>query len=256
MMNRTVYLENVGPFVFITMDASPRANTIDPRFCAQMLAALDEAAHMPQTRVIVLQAKGRVFSGGEDIRYIWQALQEKNDLLSGLIDIFHEVILAIRRIHVPVIASVHGSAAAAGFSLAMACDLVVAARSACFVVGYPKLGVSSDGGLTFQLGRRLGVQKATEVFFLQEFVEAEYAKEIGLVHCVTDDASLRGETLLLAERLANEVSGVVRAVKGLVTSAADSGLEEHLKREKDEFIRCASTADFRDRVREFLKENE
>lgn len=252
-MTKKIYMDSVGPIVSITMDSSPRANTIDPSLCAQMLAALDEATHMPQARVIVLQASGKVFSAGGDIRYLWQMLENQNHLLSSLIDIFHEVILAIRRVPIPVIASVHGSAAAAGFSLAMACDLVVAARSARFVVGYPKLGVSSDGGLTFQLARRLGVQKAIELFFLEDFVDAEYAKRIGLIHCVTDDDSLRRETFLLAERLSNQGAEVVRAVKGLVTSAADSGLEEHLKREKNEFLRCASTADFRDRVRNFLE---
>ncbi|MGS0897585.1 enoyl-CoA hydratase/isomerase family protein [Burkholderia stagnalis] len=253
MMKRKVYLEHVGPIVFITMDASPRVNTIDPSFCAQMLAALDEAAHMPQARVIVLQAKGRVFSAGGDIRYLWQTLQDQSCLLSSLIDIFHEVILAIRRIPVPVIASVHGSAAAAGFSLAMACDLIVAARSARFVVGYPKLGVSSDGGLTFKLAKRIGVQKATELFFIDDSIESEYAKKIGLVNFFVGDDSLRRETFLLAERLASKGDEVFRAVKGLVNSAVDFGFEEHLRREKIEFLSCALTPDFRKRVQDFLE---
>ncbi|AJG22320.1 enoyl-CoA hydratase/isomerase family protein [Cupriavidus basilensis] len=250
-MIRKVFVENQGAVSVITMDASPGLNTVDPEFCAQMLAALDEATHSPNTRTVVLQGSRKLFSAGGSLPYIKHTLESPGELLASLIDAFHEVILTIRRIPIPVIASVHGAAAGAGFSLAMACDLIVAADTARFVVGYSKLGTSSDGGLTFQLSRRLGSRRAMEVFLLMESLDAALACEMGLVNRVTNEIDLRRDTLLLAERLAAQEPEAVCAIKGLLNLSTGPGLEEHLQREKHAFLRCAATPEFRERVMNF-----
>ena len=143
--------------------------------------------------------------------------------------------------------------AGAGFSLAMACDLVVASRSARFVVGYGKLGTSTDGGLSFHLARRLGVARALQLLLVTNSLSAEEATSLGLVQCLAHPPALEEATLTMARDVMDLPPSAVREMKSLVSQASEHGLAQHLEDEKRAFLRCASSETFHQRVAEFVE---
>ena len=250
-MNPRIDVERDAGVVQLTMNALPRPSTIDVETCVALSAALRQIAETASDRVVVLRGAGSVFSAGGNLAKIEETISDPPRLLAPLIDRFHEAVLAMRRLPQPLIASVHGAAAGAGFSIAMACDSVIAARSARFVVGYLKIGASSDGGLSFQLVRRLGRQRAFNLCLLTDTLDANAAQEWGLVDRVVNDDALAAETRALALHIATQPAQAVREMKQLLSARADAEFEQHLEREKAAFLRCAATAEFAERVRAF-----
>jgi 2-(1,2-epoxy-1,2-dihydrophenyl)acetyl-CoA isomerase len=250
-LTQAVTIERDEGIVFLTMDALPGPSTVDVALCESLASALREIAGTTSDRAVVLRGAGSVFSAGGNLQYIEQAMVDPEALLGPLIEQFHEIVLALARLPQPVIASVHGAAAGAGFSLAMACDTVVAARSARFVVGYPKIGAPCDGGLSFQLVRRLGRQRALNAFLLAESLDAGTAHDWGIVDVLVDDTALAAQTRATALQFAAHPVQAVYEIKALLRQAADGEFEAHLQREKSAFLRCAGTAEFRKRVRDF-----
>jgi 2-(1,2-epoxy-1,2-dihydrophenyl)acetyl-CoA isomerase len=170
-----------------------------------------------------------------------------------IIDAFHDAVLALVRLPVPVVVAVQGAAAGGGFSLAMAADLVVAAQSSRFVVAYPQLGTSTDGGLSWQLQQRLGPARALALLALPGPITAAAALALQLVHQVVDDDALQREALRLAHGLAEVPPQAMRELKALVYAPSIDRLAQQLAREKAAFQRCAATADFAARVAAFAR---
>ncbi|WP_028220322.1 enoyl-CoA hydratase/isomerase family protein [Paraburkholderia oxyphila] len=251
-MESKITLTSSGDIAVVTMRNPEQANAIDIPLCDEFLRVLDDIRNTPRFRAVILQATGKIFSAGGNLAQILDGLEKADDSLEKLIDALHTVILSIRRLPIPVIASVQGAAAGAGFSLAMACDWVVASRSARFVVGYAQLGTSSDGGLSFHLARRLGSARALQILLASGALSADEAGASGLVQYVTDPSSLESDTLALARKVIETPGAAVREFKSLVGEASESGLEQHLEREKQAFLRCALTDEFRQRVTDFV----
>lgn len=243
-MGQTVDLRREDGVVILTMDASDRPTCIDIEMCNALLAALAGIDPDKGDRAVLLQSTGSVFSAGGDLFAIEKTLDNPQAFLGPLIERFHVVILALSALPLPVVAAVHGAAAGAGFSLAMACDIVVVSESARFVAGYPKIGTSSDGGLTFQLARRLGVAGALEAFLLTDSIDAPSALALGIAQRIAKDADIHMQALQVALRFASQPAAAVREIKSLVRAAAEEGLAEHLAREKLAFLRCAATPEF------------
>jgi 2-(1,2-epoxy-1,2-dihydrophenyl)acetyl-CoA isomerase len=128
-------------------------------------------------------------------------------------------------------------------------------NTAKFVVGYPRLGTSSDGGLSFQLTRRLGPAQALDIFLRKEPLIAEEAKLLGLVQRVTDAASLDDTAFELAKMMSSYPSVAFAEIKSLIGTLSDDGLEQHLEREKQAFLRCASMVEFRTSVAQFMQQS-
>jgi 2-(1,2-epoxy-1,2-dihydrophenyl)acetyl-CoA isomerase len=128
-------------------------------------------------------------------------------------------------------------------------------NTAKFVVGYPRLVTSSDGGLSFQLTRRLGPARALDIFLRKEPVSAEEARLLGLVQRIADAASLDDTAFELAKMMSSYPSAAVTEIKSLIGTLSDDGLEQHLEREKQAFLRCASTTGFRASVARFVQQS-
>jgi 2-(1,2-epoxy-1,2-dihydrophenyl)acetyl-CoA isomerase len=239
--------------VTLTMDAKGRPTCIDIEMCNALHAALEQITPGQGDRAVLLQSTGSVFCAGGDLFAIEKMLPDPQALLAPLIDGFHKVILALRALPLPVIAAVHGAAAGAGFSLAMACDVVVISQSGRFVAGYPKIGTSSDGGLTFELARRLGRAGAMEAFLLSDAIDAQMAKALGIAQVVASDGEFAQQAFAVAQRLARQPEAAVREIKSLVSAATDGDLARHLEHEKAAFLRCANTAEFASLVGSFTR---
>lgn len=252
-MRNDILLTAHQDLAVITLGNEKQANAIDLAFCDGLLKALGDVEAHGKYRAVVLQATGRIFSAGGNLAQIHEGLQRADGFLERLISALNALILKLRRLPIPVIASVQGAAAGAGFSLAMACDLVIASRAAQFVVGYGKLGTSTDGGLSFHLARRLGPARALEILLAKDSLSAEQANSLGLVQTVVEPSALEDATLAMARSLMNVPPAAVMEMKGLVCSASESGLEQHLEDEKAAFLRCAATETFRQRVAGFVE---
>lgn len=219
---------------------------------AALADALEALRDDAQARVILLRGEGGHFCAGGDIAAIRDALPDPDRLLAPVIDQLHRCVRAIQSLPQPVIASVAGSAAGGGLSLALACDLLVAAANARFVAGYPALGTSSDGGLSYTLTRRVGTQRAMDLILVRGQFDAAEAQALGLAARVVDPAQLEAESAAYAATLARQAPQVLREFKALIGRAGNEQLSAQLDAERAAFLRCAKTEDFARRVNAFL----
>jgi 2-(1,2-epoxy-1,2-dihydrophenyl)acetyl-CoA isomerase len=236
----------------LTLNRAQQFNTIDIASMQCLTTHLHDLESNSAVRAVILRGDGKTFSGGGDIRSMHEHLHELPRFIGEIVDSFHAAIIALRRLPMPVISSVHGSAAGGGFSLAMACDLVVATQSARFVIAYPKLATSTDGGLSFFLTRRLGSARALDILLLRDEIGAVEAHQLGLVTRLAADDKLAEETLAVAQRLASLPAQSVREIKRLTTGLGDVALSEQLAAERAAFIRCSKEPEFSERLVAFL----
>jgi 2-(1,2-epoxy-1,2-dihydrophenyl)acetyl-CoA isomerase len=165
----------------------------------------------------------------------------------------HAMIISLRRMPKPVLASVSGAAAGFGLSLVMACDLAIAADTSYYTLAYSAIGVSPDGGSTFALPRLVGLKKAAEIALLAERFDAATAERLGLVNKVVPAAELEAATAKLAARLAAGPTAVYGRTKALLQRSLDHSLETQLQREAEAFSQSATEPDFAEGIRAFIE---
>ena len=253
---QAVYSEQQGEVVTLTLNRPDRLNALDHEMAGVLLSAIEDIARTPSARVLVLRGEGKSFCAGGDVAAMQAHRNELPAFIEKTITPFHACILGLQRFPMPVVACAHGALAGGGFSLAMACDFVVATRSARFVVAYPKLGAPADGGLSFFLVQRLGAARGLEALTTKGQFDAETALRLGLVNRVVDDDRLAQETnQWVAEMLALPPQSL-RELKTLVAVQSSTALQAHLQREKEAFLRCAATPDFAARVAAFAQKRQ
>ncbi len=165
----------------------------------------------------------------------------------------HPIMFAMRRMPKPIVASCRGAAAGAGVSIALACDLVIAAEDAFFTLAYWHIGTSPDGSSSFHLPRAVGIKKAMEIALLGDMFDAKAAADMGMINFVVPTAELDAETDKLATRLANGPTHVYGNTKALFYRSLESEFESQLQAEAEYFSDCASRADFREGVAAFVE---
>ena len=208
-----------------------------------------------KTRAILLKGNGRGFCAGGDIRQFLEYLK-KDTIPRELPDTLHRAIERIREVPVPVVAAVKGPCAGAGFSLAMACDLVLASENSKFSLAYAKIGLSPDGGSTFFLPRHLGMKKAMEMFLLPEIFDAETANSLGFVNRVYHDADFDEKSWDFIQTLATGPTRAYGYTKKLMLESWNHSLYKQLERESDFVCDSVLSQDFRSGVEAFLKKTE
>ena len=165
----------------------------------------------------------------------------------------HSLIIAIRRMPKPVVASVSGACAGFGLSFMSAADLAIAADDSYYTLAYTLIGTSPDGGSTYALPRLVGLKKATELALLGDRFDAATAKDYGLVNWVVPAADLAAETEKLAARLAAGPTVAYGRTKALLQRSLDNPLERQLQLEADNFAACAVEPDFAEGVTAFVE---
>lgn len=237
----------------LTMNRQQQFNAISVELMQRMLGYLTEIENNPKVRAVILRGNGSAFSGGGDLATMREHLDDLPRFLGEIIDAFHTSLQAMRRLKVPTIAQVHGSAAGAGFSLAIACDFVVAAQNARFIIAYPKLATSTDGGLTYYLTQRLGTARALDILLLRDQLSAQEALELGLISHLAAPEQLESEARAVALRIAQLPAQSVHELKQLVLGYADNALANQLAAERAAFVRNAGTKEFANRIVAFLE---
>ncbi|MGJ4997442.1 enoyl-CoA hydratase/isomerase family protein [Bradyrhizobium sp. HKCCYLS3077] len=242
-----------GPIATITLDRPAAFNAINLAIAKRLerLAAQVEAD--PSIRVLVIKGEGRAFCAGGDLQTIGAAAEADTitPVVGELLHHYHAFIASLRRMPKIVLASVHGSAAGAGMSLAFAADLCIAAEEARFTPAYAKLGVSPDGGGTVGVVATAGVRRALQIFLAEDSFTAAQAYEWGLVAKVVPVSELTAATDALAQRLAQNTAAGIAATKALIHRAPTSSVEDQLAAERDAIVNCMHTDEFRAAVKRF-----
>jgi 2-(1,2-epoxy-1,2-dihydrophenyl)acetyl-CoA isomerase len=250
----TVTLDRRGGELRITLNRPDVMNAWDKQFGVDLRAAVEQAAADDEVRAVVITGAGRAFSSGADLRAGFDATPEGHpDVGSALRDRYHPIITSVRRMPKPVLAAVNGPAVGIGCSLALAADLVVAARSAYFLMAFVNIGLGLDGGASQTLVERVGHARAFEIAYLGERIPAETALGWGLVNRVVQDAELEGEVGALAARLAAGPPGSYAAIKRTINAHAYAGFGQLLDLEADVQQERAASRDFGEGVVAFLQ---
>jgi len=216
--------------------------------------AVDTVAADDAVRAVVLRGAGRAFSSGADLKAGFEPTPEGHpDVLSALRDRYHPIIAGIRRMPKPVVAAVHGPAVGIGCSLALSCDLVLAAESAYFLLAFVNIGLMPDGGSTLLVPSRVGHARAAELAMLGERLPAARALEWGLINRVVPDGDLDGEATALLRRLATGPTRSYAAAKRALNAWVYARMDEQLDLEAASQQELAASADFVEGVQAFIE---
>ena len=253
-MDELIKVAEDNGIVTVTLHRPDRLNAFVGHMRRDLAEALEEAGSDPHVRVVVITGAGRVFCAGGDVHFMAELVQ-RNDAeeFARLLGAARRVILAIRQMTKPVIASINGAAAGAGFNLALACDLRIAVSTATFSQSFVKLGFHPDWGGTYFLPRMITSNLACELFFLGDTITAQDAFRLGLLNRVVEPEDLEAETLKLAERLRDAPAISLAAAKHAVYATEHDTLEQMLQYEVEAQMRCFVSEDGREGVRAFLE---
>lgn len=226
-----------GRTMVLTLSNPEHRNALGPEMYAAGIEALSVAESSPDVRSVVIAGEGRLFSAGGNLQRLQANRQQPPEVQAQSIEGLHGWIESVRTFPKPLIAAVEGAAAGAGFSLALACDLIVAAEDAVFVMAYSNIALSPDGGATWGLARALPRQIATELLMLGERIGARRLHELGLVNRVAAPGAALDEALAMAERLNERAPNALASIKELMNEADGATLSRHLANERDHFVR-------------------
>jgi len=252
-MSSELLSERRGATLVLTISDPATRNTLSTQVIAAGIEALGASESKAEVRAVVLRGAGAHFCAGGNLQGLLERRAAGRPVQHRMIEHLHDFITAIRAYPKPVIAAVEGAAAGAGFSLALACDLIVAGADARFVVSHGKVGLSPDGGATWLLGRSLPRALAQQLVWLAEPITAEALKGHGLVAAVTPAGSAFDEALRLAERLATMAPNALASAKELLEQAGDSSFPAQLAAERDHFLDNLFHANGAEGIQAFLE---
>lgn len=242
-----------GVVARVTLNRPERLNS----FTSQMHDELRDAlAHIGDARVVVLSGAGRGFCAGQDLNDRAAAPGETVDLGATVMAYWNPLIRTLSSLPQPVIARVNGVAAGAGANLALACDIVVAAKSAKFIQSFSAIGLIPDSGGTWVLPRLVGQGRALGLALTGEPLSAEKSAEWGLIWKSVDDDALDAEVDALAEKLASLPPLGLAATKEMIRSSWQYSLDEELERQAGAMRRLGFTEDYREGVAAFLEKRQ
>jgi 2-(1,2-epoxy-1,2-dihydrophenyl)acetyl-CoA isomerase len=264
-----IRIDRDGAVAFLTIDRRERFNSLDVETARDFRRSGLALARDTAVRAVVLRGDGGVFCSGADLKYIRAGgdgkdlsyLQGDRPTPSGFGEVFkqileyiHSTISEIKRAPKPFVAAVDGVAAAGGFGIAMACDLVYASDRASFEWAYGKTGLTGAESSTFFLPRLVGLRRAMELVLLNPRIDAARALELGLVNAVFPSDRFDTEVLAVARKLAEGPTEALAVAKNLINQAAGvDRLDHHLDRELESLARIADGADFAEGLESFFQ---
>jgi len=240
----------------LTLNRPDKLNSFNVRMHEEVRQALGEI-RLPVARVLVLTGAGRGFCAGQDLADRAVAPGGQGVDLGDSIERYYKpLVLALQQLPLPVIAAVNGVAAGAGANIALACDLVIAARSASFVQAFCRLGLVPDSGGTWSLPRLVGNARALGLTLLGDKLSAEQAAAWGMIWQCVDDAQLVPTVEALAQRLAAAPTRGLGATKAAIRGGWQRSLDEQLDLERDLQRELGRSADYAEGVAAFIEKRQ
>ena len=258
MAGGLVDLSNQGAVGIITLNRPEARNALNPEMFQELGSAI-QGCRDPDMRAVIITGSGGSFCAGADVKDFVNQLENSgpeglHQHLKHLADAFHRhVIIPIRQLDKPVIASIDGVAAGGGLSLALACDLRVSSDSARFLMAYANIGATADGGSTYLLPRLIGTARAIELYLSDQPIGAQRALDLGLLNQVFPTAELEQSTLEFAARLAQGPTVAYGRVKALFDSSWDASLAGQLDAETEYISNITMTDDFQEGIKAFAE---
>jgi 2-(1,2-epoxy-1,2-dihydrophenyl)acetyl-CoA isomerase len=250
----TVKTDLRGGELRVTLNRPDVMNAWDKQFGEELLAALQQAASDDAVRAVTITGAGRGFSSGADLRAGFETTAEgKPDVQKRLHEIYHPIIVTIRRMPKPVLAAVNGPAVGIGCSLALAADLIVARESAYFLLAFINIGLVPDGGSSLLVPERVGIARATEMAMLGERIGAKEALAWGLINRVAADDEFESTVDALAAKLAGGPTAAYAGVKHQLNEWLFGRMDAQLELEASIQQQAAASGDFLEGVQAFLE---
>jgi len=235
----------------ITLNRPEKLNAFNPEMHERLRAALQQADDDPAVRAVLLTGAGRGFCAGQDLAERDVSGSAPIDLSVSIGSHYNPLVRRLRALPKPVVCAVNGVAAGAGANIALACDLVLAARSAGFVQAFARIGLVPDSGGTWFLPRKVGMARAMGLALLGEKLSAEDAERWGLIWKVFDDKDLLPEAKKLAAQLAAGPTKGYALLKKALNASAGNSLEAQLDLERDLQRDAGASEDYREGVSAF-----
>jgi 2-(1,2-epoxy-1,2-dihydrophenyl)acetyl-CoA isomerase len=245
--------EHRGAIAFIRLNRPNALNVLDLPMAQAFLETCRQLKETPEVKVVVLSGAGKAFMGGGDLSWFHDDLANAPSRAAALIEPFHAALQIMTSLPQIVLASVHGAVAGGGFSLALACDLLIAAEGTRFTMAYSKIGTSPDGSGSWSLPRTVGLHKAMEIALLSDVFDAQEAQRLGIVSRVVPLDSLAADTEALAQRLASGPGTAYAKTKQLLRCSLSRSIQEQMNAELEAFRACAATSDFHEGVSAFFE---
>lgn len=237
----------------LTLNRPDRLNSFTTEMHREVRAALDAVQSDAAVRCLLITGAGRGFCAGQDLSDRAVAPGEVlPDIGESLEKYYNPLVRTLRALPFPVLCAVNGVAAGAGANLALACDIVLAARSASFIQAFCKIGLLPDSGGTWTLPRLVGPARAMALALLGDTVRAEQAADWGMIWKVVDDAALMDEAQALARHFATAPTAGLAMIKQAINAAATNSLDQQLDLERDLQRQAGRTADYREGVAAFM----
>jgi enoyl-CoA hydratase/carnithine racemase len=228
---------NQGQTLILTLSDPTLRNAMGPAMYAAGIEALNVAETNPDIRSVVIAGEGAHFCAGSDVHRLKANRDQSAEVQAQTVESLHNWMEAIRTFPKPVIAAVEGAAVGSGFSLALMCDLIVAADNSVFAMAYSNLGLSPDAGGSWNLAHALPRQLASELLLLGDRIGARRLHELGVVNRVVDSGHALTEALALAERINARAPNVMNSIKELVNDAGTHHMTDHLAQERNQFVK-------------------
>ena len=237
----------------ITLNRPEAANSINIEMGKDLMHAALRCDEDPEIRAVLISGAGKIFSGGGDLKAFSAKGNQLPYHVKEITTYLHAAMSRLTRMDAPVVAAVHGAVAGAGMSIAIACDIVVAAETTRFMVAYTRAGLVPDGSSTYFLPRIVGLKRALELTLTNRMFSAQEALQWGLVTRVVPDNELLAQTSAMAVQLAAGPTRAYGISKRLLHSGWTETLETQMENESQAIANSARTADAREGITSFLE---
>ncbi|AUC95085.1 MULTISPECIES: 2-(1,2-epoxy-1,2-dihydrophenyl)acetyl-CoA isomerase PaaG [Bradyrhizobium] len=253
MANDLVLTDIRAGYRVLTLNRPDRLNSFSVDLHSALMAALIAAEQDKSCRALILTGAGRGFCAGQDLSDGVFTPGKTPDLAATIEKYYNPLVRKLRSLPLPVLCAVNGVAAGAGANVALACDIVIAARSAKFIQAFAKLGLVPDSGGTWFLPRLVGRARARALAMLAEPVSAERAEAWGMIWKVVEDSELMTEAHALAAALATQPTDGLALIKHALDASETNTLDAQLDLERDLQGRAGRSADYAEGVTAFLE---
>lgn len=234
----------------ITLNRPAVFNSFNKSMAIEVQQALDKCNIDPEVRCVVLTGEGKAFSAGQDLKEVTDP--DGPALTSIVRDHYNPIIEKIRNLDKPVLAAVNGVAAGAGANIALACDIVIARKSAAFIQAFSKIGLIPDSGGTFFLPRLVGLQRASALMMLGDKVSADEARDMGMIYSSVDDENFEAEVAAISDKLAKMPTIGLAYTKKALNRSMHNDLPAQLALEEQLQTKAGRTEDYNEGVDAFL----
>lgn len=253
-MSSLILLETQNQITTLTLNRPERHNSLAPEFLHEMLNALEEASRQSELRALVLQANGRSFSTGGDVKAFYDHRDNIEPYANEIVGLLNQVIVTMVRLPTPIVAAVHGIVTGGSIGLVLASDIVLVAPEASFTPFYSVVGFSPDGGWTAMLPTVIGQKRTSQILMLNQTITADQAVSWGLANRIVPANQIRDEARIVAESVAQKKWGSIQRTKRLLWRDTNI-LEAWLEEERQKFREQIVTVEARNGMEVFLSKN-